>query len=327
MVWLSFKQHNLSDDGRIIDPMGQKTTSEGQTYALFFSLVNNDPVLFDKLLTWTENNLAKGDLTKNLPAWLWGEKLDKTWGVVDENSASDADVWLAWELLEAGRLWKNSHYTALGQSILRNIEQQEVVDIPTRGKLLLPSKVGFIHENTWRLNPSYSPLQLFARFEEISPVWKQIRKNTSKFLIETSPMGFSPDWVVFNQQKGWDLENNTTGSYDAIRVYLWLGMLNDKDPLKNELQQHFEPIKTIASKQLPEKINIITGQTENSASVGFSAALLPFLQDKQKIETIYKRYITESNYYNSMLVLFGFGYVEDVYAFTQDGKLIPTWKN
>jgi endoglucanase len=38
-----------------------------------------------------------------------GQK-DKNWAVIDTNSASDADIWIAWSLLEAGRLWKHPDY-------------------------------------------------------------------------------------------------------------------------------------------------------------------------------------------------------------------------
>ena len=38
------------------------TTSEGQSYALFFALAANDREAFDKILLWTENNLADGSL-------------------------------------------------------------------------------------------------------------------------------------------------------------------------------------------------------------------------------------------------------------------------
>lgn len=107
-AWDHFKQAYISDGGRVIDPSDSRkiTTSEGQSYALFFALAANDRAMFDKVLRWTEDNLAEGSLNKQLPAWLWGKKADNGWEVLDTNSASDADIWIAWSLLEAGRLWK-----------------------------------------------------------------------------------------------------------------------------------------------------------------------------------------------------------------------------
>jgi endoglucanase len=62
---------------------------------MFFALVANDSGRFEGLLRWTELNLASGDLTAHLPAWLWGKDSQNRCHVLDENSASDADVWMA----------------------------------------------------------------------------------------------------------------------------------------------------------------------------------------------------------------------------------------
>ncbi|MFP4905648.1 glycosyl hydrolase family 8, partial [Paraburkholderia sp. BR14261] len=71
-AWNAFRSTLLSADGRVIDASTprQVTVSEGQSYALFFALVANDRASFDKVLTWTENNLAQGDLATHLPAWI-----------------------------------------------------------------------------------------------------------------------------------------------------------------------------------------------------------------------------------------------------------------
>src|SRR5271168_2315334 len=63
-LWQAYAATFITPDGRVLDPQtGNRTTSEGQSYALFFALVNNDRPRFDKLLTWTTDNLATGDLT------------------------------------------------------------------------------------------------------------------------------------------------------------------------------------------------------------------------------------------------------------------------
>ncbi|MBN0517222.1 hypothetical protein JTM39_37265, partial [Pseudomonas aeruginosa] len=66
------------------------------------ALAANDRAGFDKLLTWTQNNLAEGDLKQHLPGWLWGKKDDEQWTLLDSNSASDSDLWIAWAPLETG---------------------------------------------------------------------------------------------------------------------------------------------------------------------------------------------------------------------------------
>lgn len=105
-AWIQFKKDYISQEGRVIDPSDARkiTTSEGQSYALFFALAANDRPAFDLILDWTQNNLAQGSLQSHLPAWLWGQKDPSTWAVLDANSASDGDIWMA------GRCWKPGAY-------------------------------------------------------------------------------------------------------------------------------------------------------------------------------------------------------------------------
>ncbi|MBU2768764.1 cellulase, partial [Acidithiobacillus ferrivorans] len=119
------------------------TTSEGQSYALFFALVANNPKLFQNILTWTQDNLAQGSLAAHLPAWRWGERPNKTWGVLDTNSAADADLWIAYTLIQAGRLWDRNSYTAMGTLLAKRIDQKEVVDLKGMGPMLIPGNAGF----------------------------------------------------------------------------------------------------------------------------------------------------------------------------------------
>ena len=93
---------------------------------------------FDRVLAWTQANLAGSDLGTNLPAWLWGKDKDGQWKTLDPNSASDADVWMAYTLIEAGRLWNNPAYTRTGRSMLPLIAKNEVTSLPDFGPILIP---------------------------------------------------------------------------------------------------------------------------------------------------------------------------------------------
>ena len=90
-LWERYAQNAIDPQGRVIDHSAQdRTTSEGQAYGMFFALVANDRTRFDKILGWTEVNLAQGDLTLHLPAWNWGKNPDGSWKTIDPNPASDA---------------------------------------------------------------------------------------------------------------------------------------------------------------------------------------------------------------------------------------------
>ena len=120
---------------------------KAEAYALFFALADNDRARFDRVLTWTQANLAQGDLQTQLPAWLWGKDKDGEWKTLDPNPASDADVWMAYTLVEAGRLWKTPRYTSLGQRMMAQIARKRSGRSAGFGPMLLPGPVGFQHDS------------------------------------------------------------------------------------------------------------------------------------------------------------------------------------
>lgn len=171
--------------------------------------------------------------------------------MLDSNSASDGDIWMAWSLLEAGRLWKETRYTEVGTALLKRIAREEVVNVPGLGSMLLPGKIGFAEANSWRFNPSYLPPQLAQYFSRFGAPWSTLRETNLRLLLETAPKGFSPDWVRYESKQGWQLKAEKTliSSYDAIRVYLWAGMMHDGDPQKARLLARFKPMATLTMKK------------------------------------------------------------------------------
>lgn len=339
-AWEKYQRDYISAEGRVIDPStpSQITTSEGQSYGLFFALVANDRAMFEKLLQWTEDNLASGDLSAHLPAWQWGKKVpqaeDSPWDVLDPNSASDADLWIAYNLLEAGRLWQSRRFLTLGTLLLQRIAREEVAEIPGLGVMLLPGKIGFVHTDRWRFNPSYQPPQLLIRFSTLNGPWKAMREVNLRLLKESAPKGFSPDWVVWNEQQGWQADETkpNIGSYDAIRVYLWAAMLAPESEERAALVAHFQPMATLTAQSgtPPEYVDTATGKAQGTGSVGFSAALLPLLAANPAAHNVQRQRLhdapPDSNaYFSASLTLFGQGWDEQRYRFSQQGELLPAW--
>lgn len=336
--WERFKSALISADGRVIDASDERliTTSEGQSYALFFALVANDQDTFARLLAWTQNNLAESDLGARLPAWLWGhDQQEDRWGVLDSNSASDADLWLAYTLLEAGDLWQRRDYRVLGTRLARLIAAQEVADLEGFGPMLLPGNRGFADPPQWRVNPSYVPPQLLSRLSALGAPWPAIAANVPALLKGTAPQGLAPDWAVWQADAGWqvDPEHGAEGDYDAIRVYLWLGMLAKDAPDREALLVHFAPM-ALMTKRLgapPESIDAESGEHDNTGNASFSAALLPFLADTPLLEEQRQRLLdnlpADDAYYAQVLTLFGLGWDRGRYRFASDGTLHPAWSS
>ena len=342
-AWERFLAEHLSEDGRVIDHGSevQATVSEGQAYALFFALVANDRERFERILRWTENNLSAGDLTAKLPAWLWGRRPDGSWGVLDDNPASDADLWIAWTLGEAGRLWRQRHYAVLGTLVGNRILAEETADIPGLGPSLLPAPRGFVGKDGWRLNPSYVPLQLLRGLQRHNPEagWDRLLEPSLRLLVETAPQGYSPEWTLYKPERGFGIDPETRGegSYNAIRVYLWAGMLAAEEPLRAPLLQALRPMaeRTARDGAPPERVNVLDGSAANAGPFGFSAAMLPLLQatglaeaaavQAQRAERLDAQR-QEPAYYSSVLALFGQAWQQRRYRFDADGHLRVNWR-
>lgn len=97
-LWSEFLKFFVTSDGRVVYSFPPKadSVSEGQSYAMFFALIANDPVNFEKIWRWTVRNMFANDLDTRLPAWLWGQAEDGSWKVLDAHSASDSDTWIAY---------------------------------------------------------------------------------------------------------------------------------------------------------------------------------------------------------------------------------------
>lgn len=356
-LWQKYCDHFYdAQQGRIIDHTSEdRSTSEGQAYALFFALVVNDPAKFERILHWTEDNMAGGDLSAHLPAWKWGKASDGSWKVLDSNSAADADLWLAYDLLEAGRLWKNARYTSLGNVIANHVAQTEVAEIPGLGKILLPGPQGFQHAaNEYVVNPSYMPPQVLARLAAIAPKgepWLGILHSYPRLLAQGSGGGFVMDWVTVGNgikpsaapQEIAEGKKDAIaiGSYDAIRVYLWLGMadrataavqesLPEIGGMANYLKAHVTPPLQVDG----------TGKVINeSGTTGFSAAVTPYLlmqgkkteatQQQERLDATQDPatglYGHPATYYDQNLALFATGWGEQRFHFDRNGMLKVKW--
>jgi endoglucanase len=371
-LWDKYAQRFIDDKtGRVIDPSGgDRTTSESQAYGMFFALVANDHNRFDSMLNWTINNLAQGDITQHLPAWDWGKATDGQWHALDMNSASDADMWIAYDLLEAGRIWKNPRYEGWGRVLMDNIAQQEIANVPCIGKaggpMLLPAPEGFHPQpDTWILNPSYVPLPVLQRLNTEQPggPWSTMMHELPQLLGDTSVGGYAMDWAQCQAGKGWlavplpgvvpkenhPPDNGQTkgqasappaayGSYDAIRVYLWAGMANTGMSYAKDLPKavpgmaNYLKLHNTPPLQIDSSGKVITPD----GPVGFSAALIPYLQalgmgdiaqtEMYRLEgskdPVTGLYGSTASYYDQNLILFSIAWSEQRFRFDKQGDLL-----
>ncbi len=342
-LWKSYATGFMDHQVRVIDhDAGDRTTSEGQAYAMFFALVANDRQRFDGLLHWTELNLAAGDLTAHLPSWAWGKAASNHWGVLDANSASDADLWMAYALLEAGAAWNDAHYKWLGTALAKRIAAEETANIPGFGWMLLPGPKGFHNGDNYRLNASYVPLQLLLRLAQEFPdgPWQQIASNVPALIRGSSPDGFVSDWSEFKPGKG--MSPTALGSFDAIRVYLWAGMLDQEITERDSILKALSGMTSDLHKNPvpPAKVKADGTVVDPKSPVGFSAALVPYLnalgennleaEQTSRINSEFNAksglYGNPARYFDQNLVLFGLGWKSHQFWFDAQGRLHTAWQ-
>ena len=335
-LWQQFKSNFITSNGRVIDPYQNKnvTTSEGQSYAMFFALVNNDKDTFDKLLTWTEQYLAPKGFAKQLPAWLYGRK-NRRLQILDANSASDSDVWIVYSLLQAEKLWGDTHYRTLAQQLAKGIIKRETYQHKTLGLVLLPGPEGFVEQSTVRLNPSYLPLQILEVLanSNLGNQWKEILLSSFHILMISGKSGIYPDWITVNSE-GLILTRETAG-YEAIRTYLWNATLHE--------QSHFAPKLNVSLVKagyyfdkvgfVPEKINPELLTYIGHGNIGHTVSILPLAQklslsklsDHLQNKVSQHDFSSNQSYYSHALALFSLGFIDGRYHFSKHGDLIVDW--
>lgn len=343
--WQGFKRAFVSEDGRVIDRSESdlRTVSEGQSYALFFALVAKDRNTFDTLLNWTENNLSAGDMGKQLPAWIWGKQGDN-WGVIDGNSASDADLWIAYSLLEASRVWCHVPYAEKARALGNLILNQESIEVDGLGLSILPGKNGFVQaDGSVKLNPSYLPTFMMARFANAwsdDPRWAHVYLASQRLLLDSGKTGSYPDWVLYNNGQLSLPEDEQRGDYDAIRNYMWIGMSHKADPVANSMLKQLSPTVALLLRRqtMPEWFEPTTGRTSAQAGPpGFQAAAAPFMLAAgapdlaKKLSAKALRSSKQEDwlaygYYNGALSLFAQGHIDQLYRFGTQGELLPRGK-
>jgi endoglucanase len=342
ILWNAYRDRFIDQQGRVIDFSENDgiTTSEGQAYALFFSLVDNDRLLFKKILSWTDVNLASGQLGRKLPAWKWGRQTAQHWGILGTNSAADADAWLAYALALAGMRWHHHEYTSLAIDLARTIIEQETANTPI-GRILLPGADYFPRRSPVLVNPSYTPLFLARGLATIigNHDWADLADAVAPMIGASTMYGFAPDWAWLPKTPSHPagFPGTKIGSYNAIRCYLWASMNPPTMQDAPDILAHLTGMAGIMKQRAVPPINVIvaSGKCQGNASAGFSGALIPYLQ-RLGIGPALTRQLARvrhalnsdgrlpgpSAYYAENLILFGIGAFTGRIRFDREGILI-----
>lgn len=330
--WKYYKKTFISNDGRVIDyRRGNITTSEGQAYAMRRALMMDDKATFDKTYDWAKYNLQhKND---KLFAWLWGQKILDQQGnikyeILDQNSATDADVEIAITLILASNVWEQENYMNDALKIINDIWNKETIDI--KGVRILISGVNQNRTENIEVNPSYFmpyPFRIFAEVDRKHDWLKLVDSSyeLTNFCIDNIESGLPPDHFYINRKTGVITfkEDRSDFSYDAVRVFyrFFTDYLLTKDSRAEKLLSRSKFF--INRWKLEGKFYTNYKQDgelkDYNEAIGSIALILPVIKmyDKDVADEIYKdkikaKYNREGywgdplNYYAQNLVWFGY---------------------
>lgn len=203
---------------RTLDPEnGGITTSEGQSYTMLRSVWSDDLPTFTASWQWAKDNLQRED---HLLSWRFGPRSDGTYGVQDElggnNTASDADVDVAFALLMAYSRWKQDVFLYDAQAIIASIWRKEVVQV-AGAPVLVANDLERLNFQDVLVNPSYFAPYAYRVFAKVDPThdWMGVVDSSYAVLeqLDQLPLdartsaGLPPDWVHVDR---------VTGTYRAV---------------------------------------------------------------------------------------------------------------
>lgn len=312
--WSYYKSIFINKDGRVIDHERDKlTTSEGQAYAMLRAILIKDQKTFDKVYSWTKNNLKRSD--DNLFAWAWGFKQDKTCGVIDTNSATDADVDIAFSLISASKLWKNPSYLDDAKKIIADIWQKETITI--NNEQILTAGADQTTKTSIDINPSYFAPYAFKEFAKYDKNdWNSLVDSNYKLINKVTDMNASklpPDWFLIDKQTGEitvDKDScKSDFSYDAVRTFfrIYLDYALNNDIRAKTYIQNANIFLNNWQKDNKFYTNIKSDGTfrDSNEAIGSIAVLLPAINtiDPKTTNQIYKNKIkttyNEIGYWNN----------------------------
>lgn len=306
-----YKKNYMSKDGRIMDPSRNNvTTSEGQSYMLLMSYLSNDRKTFDLVYNWTKNNINRKD---KLFAWLWGQNEDGKYMILDNNSASDADVDIAFSLLLAYQKWHDEKYLEEAVPIIQAIWDKETKRVGNY-LILMPGVVQTTAEKI-EVNPSYfSPyaFRLFQKYDNKHD-WNELIDSSYFYLNETmskTKTGLPPDWfLIKNGQIVLENSNRSDFSYEAIRIfgriYLDYKKSGEKRAVSILRKSKFFIEKWKTDKKLYTNYKANGELRDKEQFIGSIGILIPVidLYDKNVAAEIYKNvvgpYFIEDGYWTS----------------------------
>lgn len=192
----AFFARYVQDDGRVVrHDEGGDTVSEGQAYALLLAAAEGDRDRFERVWTWTKENLQRPD---GLLSWKWRDGK-----VVDDSPATDADLDAARALVMAGRSFPAPELGEEGNRIGKAVLDHETLDLGKGDRLVLLA--GPWAKKDRIVNPSYVSPCTYEELNAASPDARWQRLTASGYAMAASLLAdgkLPSDWATIEAEGG-----------------------------------------------------------------------------------------------------------------------------
>jgi len=271
-AWESYKKQFVTDDGRVVDYYQNNAShSESMGYGMLLSVANNDKAEFKKMEKWFSNNM--NNRKDNLIPWLWGKRVNGSWGIIDFNNATDGDTLIALAYLKSFEIWHDKSDLNKGKKIVESM--RKLLHVDWKGlSLLMPSYYGYAYENSIIMNPSYFLLEAYRKFSayDDKKFWNKVYNDSLTLLKKSwfSDYKMPPEWIELTNSGVQIYSKKTTLFHsNAIRVIMNLA-ISEPSSLPtgvNKILDHYEKLGYI-----PDWVDLEKNSVSlNHGSPGFYA--------------------------------------------------------
>jgi cellulose synthase/poly-beta-1,6-N-acetylglucosamine synthase-like glycosyltransferase/endo-1,4-beta-D-glucanase Y len=233
-LW-SYYRHRYILDGRVVSWDEQAiTTSEGQGYAMLRAVWSNDRPTFDRVWSWTKQNLQIRD--DKLFAWKWKGK------VLSRHSATDADQDIALALILASRRFDQPAYEREALAILTSIWELEI--LPVKSRFYVIAGDWAMYEDYPVIHVAYLAPYAYEVFAAVDPqhAWHQLIDSSYdllRWIYDIKQLPVPPEILYLDKDREQILLTHPTKkepavfSYDAFPLFwrvaldaMWFGRRN-----------------------------------------------------------------------------------------------------
>ena len=330
-MWTLYKHTFITSEGQVIDPSTNKTTSEGQSYALLRAVLSNDRTSFYKVLNWTKGHLLLKD--KNLFGWWYGKNAKGSMVLLDKGTATDADQDIALALLLANEKWDDPQLLKLSKIIIADIWKYDTVEVAGNRIVVAGNWTSDPNQAVFTINPSYLSPYTYRLFSIIDNKhdWMSLVDSSYKILDACSSASLGvknstflpPNWCNMTQNgivinAGNISLDSSNYSYDAIRV-LWR---ISQDYLYSKEKRALNYLKKInvftsdwnSKKRISASYSHDGKNLDNTESTIAYSTLLPYFKVVNPIigkEIFEKKISSQQNEYNGLIF---WGSKDDYYS-------------